>query len=190
MASTSSETLPKLPNGLPNPTTFLTTHDQQTGKSIVHSSRPSDFKGYDEAQYTMAVSYTTSEFPPSLNDDKDIKAHEKLMASKTLGLNHNSGTVCRHVDFAPGYQCMMHRTQSLDYGIVVEGEIEMVLDSGEIQLMRRGDIAVQRATMHAWRNPSKTEWSRMVFVLQDCEKVVVKGKALGDEYDLPPGTEA
>jgi len=138
----------------------------------------------------MAVSYTTSEFPPSLNDDKDIKAHEKLMASKTLGLNHNSGTVCRHVDFAPGYQCMMHRTQSLDYGIVVEGEIEMVLDSGEIQLMRRGDIAVQRATMHAWRNPSKTEWSRMVFVLQDCEKVVVKGKALGDEYDLPPGTEA
>lgn len=182
MASSASS---KLPNGLPKPTTYLTTHDQSSGQSIVHSSRPADFAGYDDGQFTMATSYTTSEFPPSLNDDKDIKAHDELVASKSLGLNH-SGTVCRHVDFSPGYTCMMHRTKSLDYGIVVEGQIEMVLDSGEVQLMNRGDIAVQRATMHAWRNPSKTGWARMVFVLQDCQKVVVKGEELGDDYALPP----
>lgn len=80
------------------------------------------------------------------------------------------------VDFAPASDCMMHRTQSLDYGIVLEGAIELVLDSGETRLMRRGDVAVQRATMHAWRNPSETEWARMVFVLQDCQPLAVGGE--------------
>lgn len=46
----------------------------------------------------------------------------------------------------------MHRTTSLDYGIVLEGEVELILDSGERRAMKAGDIAVQRATMHAWRN--------------------------------------
>jgi hypothetical protein len=82
---------------------------------------------------------------------------------------------------------MMHRTQSLDYGIVIEGSIEMILDSGETRLLYPGDVAVQRATMHAWRNPSKTEWTRMVFVLQDCQKVKVGGEELGE--DLGRGTE-
>ena len=72
----------------------------------------------------------------------------------------------------------MHRTQSLDYGIVLEGEIECVLDSGEVRLMKRGDIAVQRGTMHAWRNTSSTEWARMIFVLLAAEKVNTGGKEL------------
>lgn len=82
---------------------------------------------------------------------------------------------------------MMHRTQSLDFGVVLEGSIELVLDSGETQLMHRGDVAVQRATMHAWRNPSENEWARMMFVLQDCQKVELEGKVLKE--DLGRGTE-
>ena len=46
----------------------------------------------------------------------------------------------------------MNKTVSLNYGIVLEGEIELVLDSGETKLMKRGDACVQRATNHAWRN--------------------------------------
>ena len=81
----------------------------------------------------------------------------------------------------------MHRTQSLDYGIVVEGVVEMLLDDGSSTLLQRGDIAVQRATMHAWRNPSETEWTRMVFVLQDCRAFEVAGKMMGEDLggDLP-----
>ncbi|KAJ5772721.1 hypothetical protein N7520_003250 [Penicillium odoratum] len=56
----------------------------------------------------------------------------------------------------------MHQTQSLHYGIVLEGTIEMVMDDGQVTSMRRGEVAVQRATMHGWKNPSKTEWARMV----------------------------
>ncbi len=75
----------------------------------------------------------------------------------------------------------MHRTQSLDYGIVLEGEVEMWLDDGTKQVMRRGDVAVQRGTSHGWRNTSATEWGRMFFVLQECERVEVGGKSLGED---------
>ncbi|RYO97287.1 hypothetical protein DL765_011251 [Monosporascus sp. GIB2] len=91
------------------------------------------------------------------------------------------------VDFGPLYECMMHRTQSLDFGVVVEGEIEMLLDDGSRTLLRRGDVAVQRATMHAWRNPSPDSWTRMVFVLQDTKPLVIDGRRMGE--DLGRGLE-
>lgn len=77
----------------------------------------------------------------------------------------------------------MHRTVSLDYGIVLEGEVEAILDSGEKRTMKRGDSLVQRGTKHAWRNTSETEWARMIFVLLPSDKVVVGGKTLDE--DLP-----
>ena len=57
--------------------------------------------------------------------------------------------------------------------------------------MHRGDVAVQRATMHAWENPSKSEWARMLFVLQDCQKVSLCGQTLKEDFGrgvkgLPP----
>lgn len=137
---------------------------------------------------TAPPSYTTS-FPPDLNNNADITSHDAKMTASggKLGLVSGGGTVLRYVDFAPGYECMMHRTQSVDYGIVIEGRITSVLDSGEEVEMGRGDVMVQRATMHAWRNSSATEWARMVFCLQDCAPVMVGGKRLGE--DLGRGTE-
>lgn len=55
-----------------------------------------------------------------------------------------------------------------------------VLDDGSETPMRRGDVAVQRATMHAWRNTSKTDWARMIFVLQACQKVTIAGEDVGE----------
>jgi len=51
-------------------------------------------------------------------------------------------------------------------------------DSGETRLMRPGDLTVQRATMHQWRNPSETKWSRMVAILSEIEPVVVGNQTL------------
>ena len=85
------------------------------------------------------------------------------------------------VDIAPGSKPLLHRTQSLDYGVVIEGEVEMILDEGVGRVMRRGDVAVQRGTNHGWRNLSGTEWARMFFVLQDCERVVVGGREMGED---------
>lgn len=133
----------------------------------------------------MDLIYTTSEFPAQVNGEADIKAHEKKVDSGGVGLVSGGGSVCRMVDFAPNNDPMMHRTQSLDYGVVLEGEVEMLLDSGEVHRLSKGDVAVQRGTMHAWRNPSQTEWARMMFVLLDCRPIEINGVSLKEA--LAPG---
>lgn len=60
---------------------------------------------------------------------------------------------------------LMHRTQTLDYGIVTEGEVWLVLDDSEVRL-QRGDVVVQRGTNHAWSNRTE-QMARMVFILLD-----------------------
>lgn len=61
----------------------------------------------------------------------------------------------------------MHRTQTIDYAIVLNGEIYAVLDDDE-RLMQAGDVLIQRGTDHAWENRSDTD-CRMLFVLVDGE---------------------
>ena len=61
---------------------------------------------------------------------------------------------------------LMHRTQSVDYGVVIEGELTLVLDSGAEVLLRPGSVVVQRGTNHAWANRSSRP-CRMLFVLVD-----------------------
>ncbi len=178
----------KLSN-LPQLHRYVTGHNTD-GKAIVHSHNDFQWKPYDNDQLAFSVPFTTSSFPVDLNRDADIAAHDALISTGSLGLVNPHGTVIRCVDFAPGYACGMHRTQSLDYGIVIEGEVDMVLDSGEVHRMKRGDVAVQRATQHQWVNRSKTDWCRMMFVLQDCKPLVVEGKELkedlGTASGLPP----
>jgi hypothetical protein len=60
---------------------------------------------------------------------------------------------------------LMHRTETLDYGILVQGELWLVMDEGET-LIRPGDIVVQRGTNHAWSNRTE-EMARIVFILMD-----------------------
>ncbi len=62
---------------------------------------------------------------------------------------------------------LMHRTQSVDYGIVISGELTLVLDKAETRL-KTGDVVIQRGTNHAWANRSG-EPCRMLFVLVDGE---------------------
>lgn len=60
---------------------------------------------------------------------------------------------------------LMHRTQSIDYGVVIEGEMTLVLDKGEA-LLKPGSVVIQRGTNHAWANRSG-RMCRMLFVLID-----------------------
>ena len=134
------------------------------------------------------VAYTTTGFPPKLSEEEDVKKYQETTTSGKLGLVNPSGTVCRVVDFAPGREAIMHQTKSLDYGIVLEGVVEMVLDSGDRCTLHRGDMVVQRATMHGWRNTSSIEWARMVFVLQECEDFVVGQQAIAERLEGARGS--
>lgn len=74
------------------------------------------------------------------------------------------GTRVRIVDMPPGARSPMHRTESVDYGVVLSGEITLVLDDGSDTTVGPGDLVVQRGTDHAWENRS-TGWTRILFVL-------------------------
>jgi len=63
---------------------------------------------------------------------------------------------------------MMHRTRSLDYAIIMSGEIDMLLDDGEVHL-KAGDVVVQQATNHAWVNRSGKP-CRIAFILMDSQE--------------------
>ncbi|WP_243058456.1 cupin domain-containing protein [Nocardioides sp. SR21] len=83
------------------------------------------------------------------------------------------GTKIRINEFAPGHlderglQSPVHRTATIDYGIVLAGEITLVLDDSEVTL-RAGDVVVQRGTDHAWANRG-TETASVAFILVDGE---------------------
>lgn len=83
------------------------------------------------------------------------------------------GTKIRINEFQPGHldehglQSPVHRTASVDYGIVLEGQLTLVLDDSEVTL-QAGDVVVQRGTDHAWANRGETV-AKVVFVLVDGE---------------------
>ncbi|KAK4861150.1 hypothetical protein LT330_004066 [Penicillium expansum] len=180
MASNTSQISPLRPV-----TRHITGHNEN-GKAVIHSSTPAEWISLDESKMAFNVVYT-NQFHPDLNNDADVKTHETLTKSDQLGLVNPGGTVCRIVDFAPNNIAVVHRTKSLDYGVVLEGQVEMILEDSEPVIMNRGDVAVQRATMHGWRNTSETEWARLLFVLQDCKKLTVGGEELGEDLGIAAG---
>lgn len=91
--------------------------------------------------------------------DNDGVSNEDM--KRELGLDPDSGGPVRH----PG----MHRTRSVDYAIVISGEIDMLVDEDEVHLTA-GDVVVQRGTNHAWANRG-TEPCRIAFVLIDAKEL-------------------
>jgi quercetin dioxygenase-like cupin family protein len=81
------------------------------------------------------------------------------------------------IDFPPGNAPHMHRTETIDYVIVLEGEIEMDMDKSTVKL-KAGDVMVQRGTNHAWANRSNAR-ARVAFVLIDAEPLGVGQPVLG-----------
>jgi quercetin dioxygenase-like cupin family protein len=79
----------------------------------------------------------------------------------TTGLGPNA-TEIRVVEMPPGCRREMHRTDTVDYGLVLSGELYVVLERGET-LLRAGDIIVQRGTNHAWHNRSDAP-TRIAFI--------------------------
>jgi quercetin dioxygenase-like cupin family protein len=166
----SSSKVQLLENGLPNINRYITTTDS-SGKAVISKEVPSKsiWQKIGASAYFF-LGYTTRTFPVSLRSSKDISSYSTDLSSPP-GLTVSNGTVLRFVDIAPNHCSEMHKTISVDYGVVLEGTIELVLDSGETQVMHRGDVCVQRGTNHAWRNVTENNgWGRMMYVLVTAEK--------------------
>jgi mannose-6-phosphate isomerase-like protein (cupin superfamily) len=94
------------------------------------------------------------EFPPEKQVGKAL-SQEEMIKEMGLAVPGGTGVKPRHP--------AMHRTESIDYGIVLSGEIDMLLDDSEVHL-RAGDVVVQRGTNHAWVNRGNDP-CRIAFIL-------------------------
>jgi quercetin dioxygenase-like cupin family protein len=73
--------------------------------------------------------------------------------------------------FQPGQITRVHRSITADYGYVVSGEVELILDNDKTVTLRAGDTFVQRGTLHAWRNPGAEPCRAIVLSVQASEDV-------------------
>src|SRR5260370_33078425 len=97
-------------------------------------------------------------------------------AKEITGTTRDNGPVFRVIEYGPGVTPRNHRTNSIDYAVVLSGEIDMELDA-EIVTLRAGDVLVQRGTVHNWVNRSSAPCV-IAFVLIDARPVEQGGKAL------------
>ncbi len=97
-------------------------------------------------------------------------------AKEITGTTRDNGTVFRVIEYAPGVTPRNHRTNSIDYAVVLSGEIDMELDD-QVVTLRAGDVLVQRGTIHNWVNRYGAPCV-IAFVLIDARPVEHGGKVL------------
>lgn len=91
------------------------------------------------------------------------------------------GTTCRVTEFAPGHGRFTHRTETVDYAILLSGEIDLELDGDEVVHLKPGDVVVQRGTVHTWINKG-TVPAVFAFILVDATPAEVNGEPLRTVY--------
>jgi quercetin dioxygenase-like cupin family protein len=121
----------------------ITGHDE-SGRAVVKIDEVATnvFTGRPGA--TACNVWTTEGFPVDNDGDAD---HGLRQVGTTLA----NGTIFRVIEFAPGLAARNHRTDSIDYIVIISGEIDMELD-GSVVHLRAGDVMVQRGTIHNWVN--------------------------------------
>ncbi|KAF8905545.1 hypothetical protein CPB84DRAFT_1676512 [Gymnopilus junonius] len=179
---------------------IVTAHDNN-GNSIIQSDTelPSEVGASLHAVYGLLIRLqemrqvngaqsasiwvTTDSIPTGDNNRSDDGGKRGIDNPSNLDLVHPTGTNLRSTDLAPRAITPMHRTCSLDYNILVLGEVILINEDGtEKHLKNPGDVVIQKGTMHAWRNPSEEKWARWITVLIAADPVLVDGKLLDPEF--------
>ena len=137
----------------------VTGHDKN-GKARVIIDELSDNIISRRAGQQSTVIWATDQTPPNLEGLNDLSPD--VQATTVV-----NGTVFRVSRFEPGVAPRNHRTASMDYAVVLSGQIDMELDDGEVVNLRAGNVLVQRGTVHNWTNPG-TEPCIIAFVLMAC----------------------
>jgi quercetin dioxygenase-like cupin family protein len=146
----------------------VTGHDQN-GRAMVSIDELSKNLVSGRPGQTGCVVWTTEGFPVDNTGSDDA-------GLRKTGTTLRNGTVFRVVEFGPGVSPRNHRTDSIDYAVVISGEIDMQLDDSTVTL-KAGDVLVQRGTIHNWINKTDKPCV-LAFVLIDAKPVEAGGKVL------------
>lgn len=159
-------------SGLPPVQRVVTGHDAD-GRAVFKSEDVTPTKMIPSGDASFLLLWTTETVPADNNDETDGRLRD-------AGLTLSRGSVIRIVDMLPGKQSPMHRTNSIDYGIVMSGEIELELDDGRVTTVREGGIIVQRGTNHLWRNVTDKP-CRIAFILIEAPAYLHNGQPLPED---------
>jgi quercetin dioxygenase-like cupin family protein len=146
----------------------VTGHDE-TGRAVVKIDEISQNLVSSRPGATAGVVWTTQGFPVDNTGSED-------QGRRQTGTTLDNGTVFRVLELAPGASPRNHRTDSIDYAVVMAGEIDMELDDTTVHL-KAGDVLVQRGTIHNWVNRG-TVPCVIAFVLIAAKPVEVGGRVL------------
>jgi mannose-6-phosphate isomerase-like protein (cupin superfamily) len=151
----------------------VTGHDAHGKANVLIDEVCTDFKEGRPNGWIRNI-WTTDTVPANNdgNEDKSARPGKFTMIE--------DGSVFRILHFLPGVQKRMHRTDSIDYLVVMEGEIDMELDDGVEVHLKRGDVMVQRGTIHNWVNRG-TEPCTLAVILIHAKPVEAGGKVLNAE---------
>ncbi|HEY5542422.1 MAG TPA: cupin domain-containing protein [Candidatus Binatia bacterium] len=149
----------------------VTGHDAN-GRAVVEIDEITQNPPSGRPGRSACVVWTTESFPVDNTGNEDG-------GKRQVGTTLKNGTVFRVVEFMPGVSPRVHRTDSIDYAVVMSGEIDMELDDSAVHL-KAGDVLVQRGTIHNWVNRG-TESCIIAFVLIDAQPVEAGGKVLHAE---------
>ena len=162
-------------SGLPPVQRVVTGHDAR-GRAVFRSEDVAPTRMIPIGGASFLLVWTTATVPADNNDETDGRLRD-------AGLTINRGSVIRVVDILPGSESPMHRTNSIDYGIVLDNEIELELEDGAKRTIRAGGIIVQRGTNHLWRNTT-SQPTRIVFVLIEAPRLPARGPAVAGAQAL------
>jgi quercetin dioxygenase-like cupin family protein len=146
----------------------VTAHDAQ-GRAKVLIDEPVKNVTSPRPGAQFSVIWSSEELPVN-NDGSDDPSDKKI------GTTIPGGSVFRVVSFGPGVAPRNHRTDSIDYAVVMAGEIDMQLDTETVHL-KAGDVLVQRGTIHNWVN-NGSEPCIIAFTLIAAKPVTRGGKVL------------
>jgi quercetin dioxygenase-like cupin family protein len=142
------------------PRRVVTGHDRD-GRSVVLADGPAP-RSLSIPGAVFHELWSTASMPASVVPVEAVEPTDRALVTPP----DPNGTIIRIVDLEPRSHSPMHRTETIDYGIVLAGEVTLVLDDGSETLLQPADVVVQRGTDHAWVNATD-EPARMVFVLVD-----------------------
>jgi quercetin dioxygenase-like cupin family protein len=141
----------------------VTGHDQsQVAKPILDGVAENRRSSRPEVSSTLI--WSSDRMPADIRIGESI---EDMGARKLPTQPPPNGTRFIVMEFLPGASGQMHRTETIDYIAVLEGEIEMDMDASTVRL-KAGDVMVQRGTNHAWKNRSARK-ARLAVVLVDAQ---------------------
>ena len=138
----------------------VVTANDENGKAVVSIDDVASNRRANRPGVESVVIWTTDTVPP------DVSGNEDLGARQVERPPSKRGTIFRIIDFQPGNGTDMHVTSTIDYALILSGEIDMELDDGVEVHLSQGDVLVQRATVHNWINRGPGV-CRMAFILID-----------------------